>query len=116
MSVIDIEQIRKSTSGDEEIMLDLIKIGQERMSVAEKEIKESLTNEDWDALARIVHKLRPVLHFVGLVTLEDDLVLIEKNAKERTNLSQLTDKFAGIFSIFEEAQTELAKIKNSLEG
>lgn len=115
MGVIDIEQIRQSTSGDEAIMLDLITMGLERIDSARSEIEGALAGEDWDALARIVHKLRPVLHFVGLVSLEDVLAAIEKNAKEKTNLAQVKEKLTEIFDIFETAKKELVEIKNSLQ-
>lgn len=115
MSVIDIEQIKQSTSGDEAIMLDLINMGLERMENSQNEINSVLEAEDWDELARIIHKLRPVLHFIGLVSLEDKLVSIEKNAKERTNLTKIGNKLTEMFDVFETAKNELAEIKSTLK-
>ena len=115
MSVIDIDQIKLSTSGDESIMFDLITMGLERIESSESEIRDALVSEDWDSLARIIHKLRPVLHFVGLVSLEDKLVSIEKNAKERTNLDNINGMLAGIFTVFTSAVSELTEIRNNLK-
>lgn len=115
MNVIDVEKIKQSTSGDEGIMIDIINLGLERIEKSQSEIQETLEKEDWNELARIIHKLRPVLHFVGIVTLEDDLVAIEKNAKDRTNLAKLGDKFATIFQIFDSAKHELEEFRNTLK-
>ena len=103
MNIIDVERIKQSTSGDEGIMLDIINLGLERIEKSQVEIREILEKEDWDGLAQTIHKLRPVLHFVGIVTIEDELVSIEKNAKQRTNLGKIGDKLTGIFKVFESA-------------
>ena len=97
-------------------MLDLIKLGLERMDASRDEITNILEREDWDELARVIHKLRPVLHFVGLVSLEDDLVAIEKNAKARTGLENIKNKLPEIFTVFDSAETELGEFKKTLGG
>jgi hypothetical protein len=64
-------------------------------------------DEDWDGLARILHKLRPVLCYCGINSLTDRLLLVENNAREKKDMSQITGQVSALLNILEQVHDEL---------
>ena len=59
------------------------------------EIDESYTNGDTEMFRKQIHKLKPVLSFVGLTKLTSKAAVIEDKCKEVTETSLLSELYTG---------------------
>ena len=114
MKHIEIDKIKQNCSNDRVMLLELINIGIKRIDGCQDEINKALSEEEWDDLARIVHKLRPILFFCGITSLDKDLQAIEKDSKARVSLADMPDKIAQLYSIMQEAGQELDALKDEI--
>ncbi len=74
-----------------------------------------IENNDWETLSKEAHKLKPTLAMVGLNKLENELVQIEKMAKEKANFDVIKPIWDNFKSQLEEyiptLRTTLAKFQ-----
>jgi len=98
------------------MMRDLINLGLLSVSSAMTEAGNFLENEDWDKLARVLHKLRPVLCYCGIISLTDELLLLEGNAKERKDLPGLSVRMMKMLDTLQQVHDEMKQQLSSLSG
>lgn len=96
------------------MMRELINMGLQSVDNSIRGAGSSLKSEDWDNLARVLHKLRPVLCYCGINCLTDELVLLEKNARERNNLPELPQQVSAMISTLQQVQAEMENYMSSL--
>lgn len=113
-SFIDPELLKSNCAGDRSMMRELINMGLLSVSNSIKDARSSLDNEDWDNLARVLHKLRPVLCYCGINSLTDKLILLEGNARERNDLPELTIQITAMMDILQQVHNELVNQLSSL--
>ena len=107
MNLMDAELLKSNCADDKGMMLELLTIGLESIDRAITGIHTNLEKQDWNELARAVHKLRPVLCYCGITSLSDDLLYIETNAKEQNNLAELVKLSAPVLDKIRVARTEV---------
>jgi HPt (histidine-containing phosphotransfer) domain-containing protein len=113
---IDPELFKSNCAGDQSMMRDLINLGLLSVSSAMTEAGNFLENEDWDKLARVLHKLRPVLCYCGIISLTDELLLLEGNAKERKDLPGLSVRMMKMLDTLQQIHDEMKQQLSSLSG
>jgi HPt (histidine-containing phosphotransfer) domain-containing protein len=111
---IDAELFNSNCAGDLSMMRDLINLGLQSVSGSMTEARISLGNEDWDKLARVLHKLRPVLCYCGIISLTDELLLLEENAREKKDLPELSERLTVMMDTLKQVHDELEKQLSSL--
>ena len=114
MKRIDMEKLTENSCGDNEMLVELVTMGINRIDKSSVEIKEALKAEEWDDLSRIIHKLRPILFYAGLICLNEELQQIEKNSKERIGLSEIPGQIDNMFIVLQEAKLEMNEIISNL--
>jgi hypothetical protein len=62
---------------------------------------------DWDKLARVFHKLRPVLCYCGINSLTDELIHLEENARERKELPELSARVSAMMDTLQRVHEEM---------
>src|SRR5690554_570183 len=87
---IDIELLKKNCAGDPSMMRDLINMGLLSIKNSLTDSRSFMESGDWDKLARVFHKLRPVLCYCGVNSLTDELILLEENARGKKELPELS--------------------------
>ncbi len=110
MALIDREKLKANSCGDDEMLVELVSMGSSRIDRATTELSEAVADKDWDALSRLVHKLRPIIFYAGLTCLEQDLLRIEKNSKARWELDRLPEQIEKINQTMIAAKSELDEI------
>ncbi len=113
---MDPELFKSNCAGDLSMMRDLINLGLLSVSSSMTEASHSLTNEDWDKLARVLHKLRPVLCYCGIISLTDELLLLEGNAKGRKDLPELPARMMVMMDTLQQVHDEMGQQLSSLSG
>lgn len=114
MSLLDIELLKSNCADDEAMMLEMLTMGLQSLGNSISGLHTSLKDEDWDTLARILHKLRPVLCYCGITDLTDELLEIEQNAKQRNDLDNVKIQINKMALKLEEAETEIKTQMSSL--
>ena len=113
---IDTELLKNNCAGDHSMMCDLIKLGMSSVSNSLAEGGSCLESEEWDKLARVLHKLRPVLCYCGINSLTDKLLLLEENAKERKDLPGLSTQMIEMLDTLQNIHDEMEQQLSSLSG
>ena len=107
MKLMNIELLKSNCAGDEGMMRELISMGLQSLENSMASINTAINDKDWDNLARILHKLRPILCYCGVTSLTDELLLIEQNAKERKDLNALEEQMGNMSPALEQVQSEM---------
>lgn len=107
MSQINLEALKNTCAGDQGMMKEMLNMGLFSVSTALTDIGSAIAGQQWDHLARAVHKVRPVLSYFGISALNEDLLTIERNAKERRELIGLPAQVGTMTRRLEELHTEL---------
>ena len=113
---IDTELFKSNCAGDQSMMRELINLGLQSVSTSMTEAGTSLENDDWDKLARVLHKLRPVLCYCGIMSLTDELLLLEGNARGKKDLPELAARMKGMMDILQQVHEEMEQQLSSLSG
>jgi hypothetical protein len=75
------------------------------------EMVEALNNQNWAGVKSVAHQVKPTMELMGVTSLKDDVVVIEKNAQQQTDLDiipALVEKFYAIVQkIVEALRTEI---------
>jgi len=87
--VTNLTFLKNNTEGDREKMAKYIKMYLRQAALLVEEMKTSFENEKWDELHRAAHTLRPLVNYMGIESINENIRLIEKSAKERTHLRYL---------------------------
>jgi len=115
-NLIDVELLKNNCAGDQSMMRELINLGLQSVSTSMTEAGTSLENDDWDKLARVLHKLRPVLCYCGIMSLTDELLLLEGNARGKKDLPELAARMKGMMDILQQVHEEMEQQLSSLSG
>ena len=99
--------LESNCAGDPAMMRDIINMGLLSANKSIIEAGDHLDNEDWDKLARVLHKLRPVLCYCGIKDLTDELMFLEENIRDRNNLSSLRDRIMTMLDTLQKVHAEL---------
>jgi len=79
------------------------------------EIENSYNSGDAEFFRKKIHKIKPVLSFVGLTSLTQQAEVIEKKCHETTELKNLSDLYTGFKNKLEEmipvVEGDLVKLK-----
>jgi HPt (histidine-containing phosphotransfer) domain-containing protein len=113
---IDPELLRNNCAGDLSMMRDLINMGILSVNSSLTDAKSSMENEDWDRLARVLHKLRPVLCYCGINSLTDELLVLEENAKQGKELRELSVKTAAMLDTLQQVHDEMEHHLSSISA
>ncbi|HTT07910.1 MAG TPA: hypothetical protein VMH34_03880 [Gammaproteobacteria bacterium] len=107
MGLINLEALKNTCAGDQEMMKEMLKMGRLSVMTALTDIDNAIASQQWDHLARAVHKVRPILSYLGINSLSDDLLAVERNAKERRHLAGLPGLVSVISGRLKEIHVEL---------
>jgi PAS domain S-box-containing protein len=111
-SLLDVERLAELYGNDKVYAADMFQTFLNEVLPEFNIIGELISQEDWAALAKQAHKLKPTLGMVGLGKLEEQMREIENRAKNK-------DKIDTLMSYWESFQTDLESsvpiLKDELE-
>ncbi len=116
MNLVDPQLLDKNCAGDPSMMRELINMGLLSINNSVTDIGSSLEAQDWDRLARVLHKLRPILCYCGINCLTDTLLHLEEDAKARKNLPELATHIQSMIGTLHLAKSELEQQLRSLSS
>ncbi len=116
MGLISLETLQNTCAGDRDMMEEMLKMGRLSVTTALTDIDGALAGGQWDLLARAVHKVRPVLSYFGIGSLNDDLLVIERNARERKDVAALPAMINAVTARLKDLLLELEQQLAGLHG
>ena len=110
-SLYNLTTIEEISGGSREFMRDMMQLFIETMPKLADDMVNSLNSGNWAGVKSVAHQVKPTMELMGVTSLKDDVVVIEKNAQNLTDLDiipALVEKFyAVIQKIVEALKTEI---------
>jgi len=72
-------------------------------------LKEEFSKQDWQAIGKTAHKLKPVVDYLNIELLKEDIRTLQDNGKEEKNLDEIPALVEKIIHVLEETIHELRK-------
>src|SRR6187549_193321 len=107
--IIDLTFLNSFTGGNQEKNSKYIKMFLQHAPVLFGDIQTGLKNADWPSLKTSAHSLKPQISYMGIKSAEELIKTIERDAGDKTNLENLSEKVAALKGILEKALPELQK-------
>ncbi|MFN0275607.1 MAG: ATP-binding protein [Chitinophagales bacterium] len=103
----NLEYFHTITEQDKDLKVRMLRIMLDETPDEVKKLQKFINEENWDNLRAIAHKMKSSMQFLGMKKTLDTVKFIELSAKERTNLSQLSEKVSSVAKDCEQALHEL---------
>jgi len=115
-SPLDLSYLRDMSGDSAEFMIEMIDMFKLQTPLYVADLEQSILAEDWDKAAGFAHKIKPTLSYVGREDARGHLQVIETNARELKELSEMPkalQEFNAFITILykqlDEAKEELEK-------
>lgn len=115
MNLVDLEKVQASSGGDQELQRELLKMGLERINSSLAEMEAMVADQDWEGLSRSIHKLRPMLCYAGIESFNEELIGLEKDAREKTGLKGIPARIGKMTGNLNLARCELEQLLSELQ-
>jgi HPt (histidine-containing phosphotransfer) domain-containing protein len=92
----DMSYINKICRNDPERIKKMVGVFVSTIPGAVEEIKEQYIKQDYDALKKTAHRIKPVILIYAIVRAERVILDIEKMAKNRVGIDELGNKIASL--------------------
>ena len=79
--VTDLSYLREMAMGDDSIIIEIIKVFLKDAPDAIEQMKACYVNKDWEQLAKIAHRIKPNLSYMGMDRARELILDIEQQAK-----------------------------------
>ncbi|HKK41492.1 MAG TPA: hypothetical protein VJ963_03715 [Bacteroidales bacterium] len=114
MHIIDKNILLNNSGNDEKIANELLDMGLTRINESLTEMKQALDDDDWNALARSIHRLRPIINFCGITIINEELLNIEIETKENKKINHADNEIERVFEILESAKEQIIQLLNTI--
>ncbi|MEP6727756.1 MAG: ATP-binding protein [Bacteroidota bacterium] len=85
----DLSMVRSVSGGDETFIKKMVQLFIETVPPGLTDLHEAHKAQDWQRMGKIAHKLKSTIDSIGIVTLKDDIRLIESNGKHEKDTDGL---------------------------
>lgn len=98
-----------SSFGDKDngLAREIITIFLEQLPAYITALTEGCSNKDWKAVAFTAHKLKSNIRLFNISRALDDILQIESDAKNLSNLDQVNDKIVRVMAILQRVEQEM---------
>lgn len=114
MHIINKNILLNNSGNDEKIANELLDMGLTRIKESLTEMKQALDDDDWNALARSIHRLRPIINFCGITIINEELLNMEIKTKENKKIDHTDNEIERVFEILESAKEQIIQLLNTV--
>ena len=105
--ITDLDYLRDISTGDDQMVIEMIEVFLEGYSEALSEMHELNENENWEELRARAHKFKPNLAYMGISKGTEKILELEEQAKNNDPSINISTTLTELSSICEEASNEL---------
>jgi hypothetical protein len=81
--------LRSVSGNNEEFIREMVLTFIQTIPQVLEDMKTAMNSQDWIKLSRLAHQIKPSFILMGLDSLRSDIVFIEENSKQETNLVEV---------------------------
>ncbi|MCH8566888.1 MAG: response regulator [Balneolales bacterium] len=107
--VTDLAYLREISDGNKEFMDEMINLFIDQSVDHMDSLNEGVDNQNFDAIAKAAHKMKPVLGYVGIDPEASHIKEIESLAKSESDINLIKQHIIKLFEIINKANEELAR-------
>lgn len=112
---LDLSYLRDMSGDSAEFMIEMIDMFKLQTPLYIKDLEDAIQAQDWEKVAGFAHKIKPTLSYVGREDARAYLQYIENNAREQSNLSEMSDSFKKLDDFAQILYRQLDEAKIDLE-
>lgn len=105
--VTDLNYLRDISTGDDQMIIEMIEVFLEGYREALSEMRELNENENWEELRARAHKFKPNLAYMGISKGTEQILKLEEQAKNNDPNINIGTTLTELSNICEEASSEL---------
>ena len=114
-SPLDLSYLRDMSGDSAEFMIEMIDMFKLQTPLYVADLEQSILAEDWDKAAGFAHKIKPTLSYVGREDARGHLQIIETNARELKELSEMPKALEEFNAFIVVLYRQLDEAKEELE-
>lgn len=111
---LDLSYLREMSGDSSDFMIEMIDAFQKQTPIIMVDLANAIAAEDWKATSEAAHKVKPTFYYVGRGDARDHMQIIERNARELTDLQTISSDFAEAQEFVEILYRQLAEAKAEL--
>ena len=85
----DLSMVRSVSGGDESFIRKMVQLFIETVPPGIADLQEAHKKQEWQRMGKIAHKLKSTIDSIGIVTIKDEIRLIENNGKHEKDTGSL---------------------------
>lgn len=113
--VLNLTYLNDIASGSSEFMIEMIDMFLEQTPGYVEDISLAISNQNWNTVADISHKIKPTFAFMGLESAKDSMAEIERKARNQDNVQEIESAFKSIQAISKQLFVKLEQVKEGLQ-
>lgn len=113
-AIFDLTYLKEVSKGNNDFMLEMINIFLLKTPETLKVLEDSIEQHNWEQVGFFAHKLKATYAYMGMLALKEDLIKIEKSAKNLDGIDLIPEIYNNLKNSTAPALLEIEKIKNTL--
>ena len=105
----DLSLIKEQYGGSEELIRKMTELFVTNTPLSISNLKKALSDNDWDTVRALAHKMKPSLEMMGIERLREKVREIERLASAREQLSEIPGMVEQLCHTLEAAISEMKK-------
>lgn len=109
--LFNLTSLNNLSRGNIEFMEKMVSIFIEQSTDTIEKTSIAISQNDFIEVSRLIHKIKPSVETLGIMSINSELKLLEKIAKETEDKEQITTLFGVIKEVLEKAVIQLKEYK-----
>lgn len=105
----NLSAIQSISGGDEAFVKRMVVLFTDIMPVSLKEMQQHVEQQNWEAVSKLAHKLKSTIDSMGIVSLKDDIRVIEHNGKKKIQTDDIPPLVQKVTGIIQQCVEQLKK-------
>ena len=110
-TLYNLNSLNNISRGNKEFIAKMIEIFIEQTTDVIEKVEIAISQNDFIEVSRLIHKIRPGIESLGIITITKEMQLLEKTAKTSNDKEKISALFFIIRAVLEKAIIQLTIIK-----
>lgn len=111
----DLTYLKEVSKGNDDFMLDMINIFLSKTPETLQIIEDAIAVSNWEQVGFYAHKLKATYAYMGMLDLKEELIKIEKSAKNLDGTDLIPSIFAYLKTATKPALLDILEYKKTIE-